>query len=383
MKKSSRWPVALGAGLALVLGLLGPAAHADDSPATDPAVVEAAESSPWQERGEAIADRLGIDPSPARAAIERAIDPSDFECGPTELDAYVDGLINELSTNDLLLLIFTPALDIPTYDALLYGTDTDARYDLLADYQKVLGHTFRDARRFWDVDTSDVQLLAMHGTMLQDTERVSRVLRELYGMTDASAASMADFIAAGVTSSPALDGGNNPLFTLNAFAFTAEGDPDPLVQGVPDKLVFGDGILDFLEFAGIGNVGSRAVMGHEFAHHVQFEQGLLETDLPDNEETRQGELMADAFATYFATHARGLSLNTKRVLQAQRTFFQVGDCVFDSPGHHGTPNQRMRAAVWGAELADGARPQGKTLPSLTLADRFFEKLPEIIAPDAG
>ena len=26
---------------------------------------------------------------------------------------------------------------------------------------------------------------------------------------------------------------DNPLFTLNAFAFTAEGDPDPVVQGFP------------------------------------------------------------------------------------------------------------------------------------------------------
>jgi hypothetical protein len=92
--------------------------------------------------------------------------------------------------------------------------------------------------------------------------------------------------------------------------------------------------------------------------------------------------MADAFGTYFAVHARGLALNTKRVLLAEQTFFEVGDCAFTDAGHHGTPLQRLRAATWGAGVADAARPQGAILPSLTLAAMFDQKLPELVAPDA-
>ena len=70
------------------------------------------------------------------------------------------------------------------------------------------------------------------------------------------------------------------------------------------------------------------------------------------------------------------------MLSAEQTFFEVGDCSFTNNGHHGTPLQRMRAAVWGAEVADAARPQSYILPSLTFAAMFDQKLPELVAPDA-
>ena len=39
---------------------------------------------------------------------------------------------------------------------------------------------------------------------------------------------------------------NNPLWTLNAYAFSGEDESDPALAALPDKLVFGDGILDGL-----------------------------------------------------------------------------------------------------------------------------------------
>jgi hypothetical protein len=115
---------------------------------------------------------------------------------------------------------------------------------------------------------------------------------------------------------------------------------------------------------------------------VQFEKNLFESPLTGAEATRRTELMA-AFGTYFTTHSRGLALNAKRVLQGERTFYEVGDCSFDSPGHHGTPNQRLRAAQWGADLAASAHKQGHILPSLTVANRFDAALPALVAPDAS
>ena len=73
---------------------------------------------------------------------------------------------------------------------------------------------------------------------------------------------------------------DNPLWTLNAYAFSAEGDPDPVVQGLPDKLVFGDGFLAAYDSFGLGDVGPRVVMGHEFGHHIQYELDLFEPARP-------------------------------------------------------------------------------------------------------
>ena len=93
--------------------------------------------------------------------------------------------------------------------------------------------------------------------------------------------------------------------------------------------------------------------------------------------------MADAFGSYFATHSRGLALNAKRVLQVEKSFYEVGDCAFDNPGHHGTPNQRMRASQWGVDLAASAQKQGHILPSMTVDREFEAALPGLVAPDAS
>src|SRR4029079_12622011 len=104
---------------------------------------------------------------------------------------------------------------------------------------------------------SDIQLMSMHGSMLGDQARVARVLQfpiAEFNRTPAEAQAEAADIASAVNSG-LFSHGDNPLFTLNAFAFSAEGDPDPLVQGLPDKLIFGDGIVDALTALGIGDVG--------------------------------------------------------------------------------------------------------------------------------
>jgi hypothetical protein len=92
--------------------------------------------------------------------------------------------------------------------------------------------------------------------------------------------------------------------------------------------------------------------------------------------------MADSFGTYFVAHKRGLAMNAVAVHKAEQSFYEVGDCSFDSPGHHGTPNQRLKASVWGAELAGKATAPFAVLPSLTLADKFEKKLPNLVKPDA-
>jgi hypothetical protein len=61
-------------------------------------------------------------------------------------------------------------------------------------------------------------------------------------------------------------------------------------------------------------------------------------------------------------------------------FFQIGDCAFPNPGHHGTPVQRMVAARFGFKLADEAQKQGHTLRSDVFHDRFVAIYSTLIAP---
>jgi len=421
--KPSPWSVALVATLSLSLGGAGLAAGAGAASATPTSAASAtsaaASSSPtafvapnghtydlvtgvtddpraaalvaramaslpagWQARRQAAVARLGVEASAPREALERAIDPTQYQCAPTRLDAYVDGLLANIDYSNLFFLATTGALDLPTYDAILFGSSGDARYALQRDYRNELTRSFRAAQSFWDTDGSGIQLMAMHGDVMRDEARMTRTLAFLYGAPESAVSGLAAMIRQVVASDPGLQDGDNPLFTLNAFAFSAEGETDPVVAAIPDKLVFGDGILAALQAIGVGDVGPRAVLGHEYAHHVQYDKGLFASPLTGPEATRRTELMADAFGTYFVTHKRGLALNAARVLQAEQSFYEVGDCSFTSAGHHGTPNQRLRASTWGYSVADAAQKQGHVLPSLTLDSQFEAKLPEFVAPDA-
>ena len=224
----------------------------------------------------------------------------------------------------------------------------------------------------------------MHGDVLLDADRIAATLTAMveFGvidpMTPAEIALEAQTVADFMQTQG--DFSNNPLWTLNAYAFTGEGESDPELAALPDKIVFGDGVLVAYDDLGLGDVGPRVIMAHEFAHHVQFELGVFESGPTDPAEaTRRTELMADAMAAYFGVHKKGLALNKKRVIDALLSFYTVGDCQFASPGHHGTPLQRQRAAAWGADLAAAARPQSDVLPAATFVDLFDAALPDIIS----
>ncbi|MEO7234346.1 MAG: hypothetical protein ABIW80_03120 [Lapillicoccus sp.] len=384
-----RWLLAFGTSLALVLsGSLsanaGPTAAGPGSASAPQRWGASARAD-----SDATADLLGIERSPAYAALASvgvgAINPADYVCGPTDFSAYAAGLSRALTPQERTFLSSYPqVLDIPTVDAILYGSSTDARYDLRSDDRHSLTKTFSTLQRFWDIPSADIQLVAMHGSVLQDPVRVARVLQlplPGFGLSPAAAQQAAQEIAAG-TRGGLLAGGANALLTLNAFAFTPSVFPSPLMQGLPDKMIVGDGIVDAMNALGVGDVGPRVIMAHEFGHHVQYRDKIFASTLPPPEASRRVELMADAFSTYFSVHAHGLSLNTKRVLLAEQAFFDLGDCAYTNPQHHGTPLQRMRSATWAAGVASAARPQGKVLPSLTFAAMFERELPVLVAPDA-
>jgi len=362
-----RWPVALGAAALLPIGVLAPVATA----------TAAAPTAATTQTGHELVE------VPARAALRDAVDPS--ECTTTLLDDYIDGLLNQMTDEQFAFLVAHQDVlfAMPTYEALFFGSPDDPDF-ALDSHARQLTNTYRDLQRFWDIESGDIQLMAMHPDGLLDADRIAATLTlmvqtgEVAPMTPAEITEEAETVASYLQTQG--DFYANPLWTLNAYAFSGEGESDPIIAALPDKLVFGDGILEAYDAIGLGDVGPRVIMAHEFAHHVQYELGTFDSGPADEAEaTRRTELMADAMASYYATHKKGLALNRKRVADALLSFYTVGDCQFASPGHHGTPLQRQRAADWGADLAAAAKPRSMVLPAATVISMFDAALPGIIS----
>ena len=317
-------------------------------------------------------------------AASRAINPDDYVCsGNTAvvdwyLEAAYDIIDNEPAIFDLLYNQLAADI-VVTYEALYFQTADQPQYfGYDGEYTEVMVKTERDMKRFWDIRSDDIQVVGMHGSMLLDVERVSLTYQVVFGIPAATADFYASLVRDAVLASETVNGGNHPLFSFNAFAFTTYGGP------IPDKIVMGDGIMAGYAELGFGDVAPQAIFAHEFAHHIQFENGYFDDmdEASAAEQTRYTELMADAMAAYYLTHKRGATMNAKRVAQFLEVFYQIGDCAFANSGHHGTPNQRMAAAELGFQLAAEAQKQGHIMSSEEFYQLFVAAYPELIAPDA-
>jgi hypothetical protein len=322
----------------------------------------------------------------------RVIDPTDFQCPPsTPLIDYLIGTINESIQKEpevFNTLIGLAADAIPTIDAILFETESTPQSQIFGfrgEYNHRMTKIERDVKRFWDINSAGIQLVAMKGTMLLDVNRVARVYEAAFvnddgtPITHEQALFFANIVRTTLLQSVTMDRGNYPLFSFNAFAIPGGG-------GAPNKIAMGDGVLESYKAIGFDDVAPQAVYAHEFAHHIQFQRGYfndpIATTGSDAERTRYTELMADAYSAYYLTHKRGSALNKHRVAQFLQVFFDIGDCAFDNPGHHGTPNQRMRAANFGFAVADRAQKQGHILTADQFHALFVAAYPSLVAPDA-
>lgn len=318
----------------------------------------------------------------------RAINPDDFVCSATPLIDYLNGTITEAFAREpsLLLTLLNLAADqVPTIDAIVFETEaTPQFFGYTGEYTHRLTKTEKDLKRFWDIESADIQLVGMHGTMLLDVDRVARTYEAAFTVggqpiSHALALQFAQTVHDALAASQLMDGGNWPLFSFNSFAVPASGN-------APAKVVMGDGVMEAYKTIGFDDVAPEAVYAHEFGHQVQFQKGYFNDPIAVSgtaaERTRYTELMADAFGAYYMTHARGAAVQRQRVAEFLQVYFNVGDCSFTNSGHHGTPNQRMRAATFGFDVADQARKQGHILSADEFHALFVAEYPSIIAPDA-
>ncbi len=295
----------------------------------------------------------------------------------TPINQWLDGELADWDFEIIFFALITGMLDFPTFDALLFeNSQANQYFGVNGEYSQKLTKTFKDLKRFWNIQSNGIVMAGMHGSMLRDRERVIRIDMILFGDTRDVAEFWADLIITLLNEAPQYRNGNHPIFTFNAFA--QESFLFPPAGIVPAKIVMGDGIMDAYAGIGFDDVAPQAVLAHEFGHHIQFQLGLF-GNVNSPEATRRTELMADAYSAYYLSHARGATMQWKRVKQFLEVFYNIGDCSFTSNGHHGTPAQRMAAAEWGYSVANNAQKQGHILTSQEFTALFEAQLPLLVA----
>ena len=235
-----------------------------------------------------------------------------------------------------------------------YGSD--GQYDRLA------AKRVRELQKFWQLDRQ-IYLNGQHTATLEDPQELADMIesfdRSIRNATEARIKAL-QIIEAYQNSSQIPE---NTFFALNAFTRS---------NGL---LVISDGILELLEESGIpGAIAFSGLLAHEWWHQAQFEYNLQwEHDYKENPELLR-ELEADFAAAYFLGHKRGATYNWKRLESCFDMSYNSGDCFTESPGHHGTPAQRLEAAQSGFELAFSEKKKGKPGKPSEIHKAFLESM---------
>lgn len=107
------------------------------------------------------------------------------------------------------------------------------------------------------------------------------------------------------------------------------------------EVAFGESLLlHFLMKGESGKWAILSVMAHEYGHILQMERGVELYGRPL-------ELQADFLAGYYLGKVLpdSMRIHVRSVMAA--CFFDFGDYWLNSPGHHGTPQERMLVALEG------------------------------------
>jgi hypothetical protein len=271
------------------------------------------------------------------------------------------------------------AIDMPFYYSLYFeNSSANPKFGVKGEYTQSITKTFKDLKRFWNIETNNIIMVPMHGGMLHDRDKLIKTYMITFadiGMYQEWAEWLADGVLWLLDYFPQLRNGDHPLFTFNSYSSSAFNIPG--FGLIPAKIVMGDGIMEGYTAIGFGDVAPQAILAHEFGHQVQFQLNVFSGEYTP-EATRRDELMADAYSAYYLSHARGASMQWKRVKQFLQVFFNIGDCAETSLGHHGTPTQRMAAAEWAYNVANDAHKQGHILSCKEFTALFEAALPQIL-----
>ncbi|MGA8854211.1 MAG: hypothetical protein WB492_08550, partial [Christiangramia sp.] len=302
--------------------------------------------------------------------VRNAVEPS--ECGPTAFRSVQNKYIGQLVQDPIALDYYSLFLDI-NYISSVYLDQGEQYFGAEGDYTKLMVKRERELESFWNME-DEIRVQGQHTATLTDRDVFVQALSQFFTIGGQPIPmpivnAYADELAAAAEASPNLP--ENPFFATDGFATYSK------------TIVIGDGLVSWMAETGISeDIVWTGIFSHEWAHQVQFKnygEWYPEGAAQDPAEaTRYTELEADFLAAYFMTHKRGATYNWKRVEEFYELFFQIGDCGFDSSGHHGTPAQRLNAAQLGFEVANSAQKQGQILTADEAHKIFTENIDSLL-----
>lgn len=307
-------------------------------------------------------------------------DPSNLvvpsECEPTDFDRVISESVSS-NIDSIGQEWYSLYAEMNFYYTL---TDSDDQYFGKNGMDtRFVKKTIRGLERFWNMK-NEVTVRGQHNETLNNRGKIISTLNFWYGVPLNEAEVFADYFI-NVVNVESTFLTETPLLSLDGFAIALEGQ-----LGQNDLIVLGDGLVELAAETGIrSNVVIAGILGHEWAHQIQFNNfdEWYPNGAADNtpEATRTTELEADFFTGYYLSHKRGYNNNWRKTEQFLQLFFNIGDCGFMADGHHGTPKQRMNAAKRGYKMAQRTQARGKILNEQKVHKKFLKRLPKIVAVD--
>jgi hypothetical protein len=307
-------------------------------------------------------DRLIESPVPRIGPQSQAAQDPIPGCTEGSLLTYANKLANQLTPLE------GKALDALSGLSQLYvqGVASDKTPQVFGtdgQYTARATATIDKLRGFWDIESWNIQLVAWKGTDLGSQAKMAQTFG--LGLAPAKVKDAAALATKVLYEVPALQGGRNPLISLNAFSAPAGS-----LGG--KRVALGDGLLDTVDALGFDDVSVESVIGHEYGHQVDF----AHDNHPRNESSEMGP---DAYGGYFVAHAKGFGWNARTQQEVIYLDASIGDCFHS----HGTPDQRKAAGAWGEKQATGQANPNRIIPSATMIEKFQKVYPKLMPPATG
>lgn len=299
--------------------------------------------------------------------FNRAVIPT--ECGATKFSKIQLKYFNELASDPLASENYNFYRTL-NFNAAYLGIG-EQYFGTEGEHTPLVNRIKRDLEKFWDIP-NEIRLHGQHNETLNDREMLVEIL--WYMIADLESKEDLYPVVDDLLEQNAL----SPVLPESPF-FSSDG-----LSTFNDLIIIGDGLIEMFAATGIDEeVVWSGILAHEWSHQIQIDNlyswyPLGTFDSP-SEQTRHMELEADFYSAYYLTHKRGAAYNWKKVDEFLELFFQSGDCSFEFELHHGTPQQRMKAAQEGYKLAASAQKKGHIMTQDEVHEYFINvALPEII-----
>ncbi|HUQ96241.1 MAG TPA: hypothetical protein VM010_01145 [Chitinophagaceae bacterium] len=110
-----------------------------------------------------------------RALVLKALHATDpSTCNDyTAISQWLNGELSDWTYDAIINVLSLAMLDLPQDYALLFQNSSENQYyGVDGEFTHQVTKTFKDIKRFWNIQSDDIVLAAMHGNIMQDRDKV-------------------------------------------------------------------------------------------------------------------------------------------------------------------------------------------------------------------